>query len=115
MSIAHQDAYETTNRGNTRCPSDVLLVGRGIGMEKNHDENGTDRPCGRSHDSHGSKWSGNWRISTSAVAPATAPQRHPTLRISPDSFASNSASRATSWRPHSRGWSPLPPVWPQIT
>src|SRR6516165_11018637 len=74
MSIAHQDAYETPNRGNTRRPSDVLLVGRGIGMEKNHDENGTDRPCrrltvGRSHDSHGSKWSGNWRISTSAVEP----------------------------------------------
>src|SRR6516162_7701394 len=42
-----QTPVAIANRGNTRCPSDVLPVGRGIGMEKNHDENGTDRPCGR--------------------------------------------------------------------
>src|SRR6516165_4331624 len=43
-------------------------------MEKNHDENGTARPCGRlmvgrSYDSHGSKWSAYWRIPASHEKP----------------------------------------------
>ena len=54
-----------------------MLVGSsldGVGLGEDDDKITTDRSSGglvggRSHDSHGSKWSAHWRISTSSVEP----------------------------------------------
>jgi hypothetical protein len=83
--------------GNNQCQW-VVLSPRQIGLEKIHDKISTDRSNGglvggRSHDSHGSKWSAHWRISTSSVEPEFLwPLRLP-----------SSLLRLLSCLPH-RGW-----------
>jgi hypothetical protein len=60
--------------GNSRCLSDVLPMALWNRHGEDHDKinahrSGGGLAGGRGHDSHGSKWSAHWRISTSAVEP----------------------------------------------
>src|SRR5262249_6494183 len=87
------------------APVACSFGGSGIRHGEDHDEISTDRLgggliAGRSHDSHGSKWSANWRISGRAVEPESLW----TLRLpaSPLCLLS-SLLRLLSCLPH-RGW-----------